>query len=423
MANGAALLSLGAAAIHFAVSGEHFREDWIFGVAFIAMGVAQTAWAMAVRERPSRRVVGAGALLSLLLVALWAISRTVGLPFGPHPLVPEPVGLPDVTASVFEGLVALLCVPLLRRLMDTLRVPARGATAGMVVLALMVVPLAAAALVAGAPAETPVAMSAGREPQAPSRGERGSHERPVRSTHRVKVLDNRFAPRKLEVAPGDTVEWIYAGSTLHTVTAETGDFDSGDLSPNDSFSQTFDEEGAYLYYCRFHGAPGKIGMRGVVLVVDAGQKEVPPRTGGTPPSKPPASAAPDPQSKQVTIRDDSFGPQSSSVPVGSSVRWINRGRSSHTVTSDSGKFNSASLSPGRSFELTFARAGDYFYHCEFHGGPRSGMWGVIHVRTGGGGAGDGGAGDDHGGPGGGGEDDHSGPGGEGDGDNSGSGRG
>src|SRR5919204_5338320 len=40
----AALLSAGAAAIHFAVIQDHFEEWWGYGVFFVASGIAQLAW-------------------------------------------------------------------------------------------------------------------------------------------------------------------------------------------------------------------------------------------------------------------------------------------------------------------------------------------------------------------------------------------
>jgi parallel beta-helix repeat protein len=39
------------------------------------------------------------------------------------------------------------------------------------------------------------------------------------------------------------------------------------MKPGDTFSQQFDEEGYYFYYCRFHGSP-RAGMWGVVIVGD-----------------------------------------------------------------------------------------------------------------------------------------------------------
>ena len=45
---------------------------------------------------------------------MWALSRSTGLPIGPTPGAPESVSLPDVLASVAEGVVVVLSITLLR---------------------------------------------------------------------------------------------------------------------------------------------------------------------------------------------------------------------------------------------------------------------------------------------------------------------
>jgi hypothetical protein len=97
-----ALLSAGAAAIHFAAAGDHFREWWGFGVFFVASGVAQLAWALLAVKSPSRVVWWVGLLGNVAIVALWILTRTVGTPVGPDAYTPEPVGVPDAVASGFE---------------------------------------------------------------------------------------------------------------------------------------------------------------------------------------------------------------------------------------------------------------------------------------------------------------------------------
>ncbi|MEX2625661.1 MAG: cupredoxin family copper-binding protein [Ilumatobacteraceae bacterium] len=70
-----------------------------------------------------------------------------------------------------------------------------------------------------------------------------------------------FAPTEITVAAGDAVTWVHEGRITHTVTAENGSFDSGDLAASDTFTETFDEAGSYPFFCRFHGS-----MRGTVTV-------------------------------------------------------------------------------------------------------------------------------------------------------------
>lgn len=100
------VLSLGAAAIHFGVIGEHFEEWWAAGAFFILVGWFQAFWAVLLAARPGRTVGAVGVLGNAAIVGVWLVSRTVGLPFGPQPGAPEPVGLADAAATLFEvGLV------------------------------------------------------------------------------------------------------------------------------------------------------------------------------------------------------------------------------------------------------------------------------------------------------------------------------
>jgi len=55
-----------------------------------------------------------------------------------------------------------------------------------------------------------------------------------------------------------------------------------------------------------------------------------------------------------------------SVPVGTTVRWINRDPVGHTVTGDDGTWTSPLIGPGDVFEHTFTSAGEFPYHCIPH---------------------------------------------------------
>lgn len=79
----AALLTLGAAAIHFSVAPDHLQEYPPFGVFFILMGLLQTGFAIATVVRPRRGVFGGAIAVAIGNIGLWTISRTIGLPFGP----------------------------------------------------------------------------------------------------------------------------------------------------------------------------------------------------------------------------------------------------------------------------------------------------------------------------------------------------
>lgn len=96
-----------AAAIHTGAIGSHLEESRLFAAAFAAMAVAQGGWMALVLVKPSRRGYLVGGGLNGGVILIWLLSRTVGLPVGPHPGVAEPVGAMDATATLAE-LVAVL---------------------------------------------------------------------------------------------------------------------------------------------------------------------------------------------------------------------------------------------------------------------------------------------------------------------------
>lgn len=68
----------------------------------------------------------------------------------------------------------------------------------------------------------------------------------------------------------------------------------------------------------------------------------------------------------VTIQNFAFMPTPLTVPVGTTVTWTNRDSASHTATSDTGMWDSGTLSTGKSFSFTFNQAGTFAYHCNIH---------------------------------------------------------
>jgi len=102
----AALLSAGAAAIHYAVIADHLQEWWAFGVFFAAIGVAQLLWAALVVASPSRLLIWLGVFGNAAIVALWIVTRTAGTLIGPDAHTPESVGVADSVATAFELSVA-----------------------------------------------------------------------------------------------------------------------------------------------------------------------------------------------------------------------------------------------------------------------------------------------------------------------------
>jgi hypothetical protein len=104
-----ALLSIGAAVVHFAVIAQHLDEWWLTGLFFVSIALFQLAWGLLVLIRPSARVYVVGALANALIVVTWIVSRTTGVPIGPEAGEAEAVGFPDALSTAFEiVLVALL---------------------------------------------------------------------------------------------------------------------------------------------------------------------------------------------------------------------------------------------------------------------------------------------------------------------------
>jgi plastocyanin len=61
-----------------------------------------------------------------------------------------------------------------------------------------------------------------------------------------------FHPPTTNAKVAQKVTWSNDDSTTHTVTADNGSFDSGNLSPGKSFSFTFAKSGTMKYHCSIH---------------------------------------------------------------------------------------------------------------------------------------------------------------------------
>src|ERR1700740_1146441 len=81
-----------------------------------------------------------------------------------------------------------------------------------------------------------------------------------------------------------------------------------------------------------------------------------------------ASAQQKAETTEVKIDNFSFGPATLTVPVGTTVTWINRDDIPHTVvsTDDPQGFKSKVLDTDEKFSFTFTKAGTYPYFCSVH---------------------------------------------------------
>jgi len=109
--------STAAAGIHAAVAPAHLREQVLFGAFFMLVACAQVAWSAALLHQPQRAVLVAGVVGNSALLALWLVTRIVGLPFGLMP-DPHPLGGWDLVCAAWEVTVVVTCVRLLRARAD-----------------------------------------------------------------------------------------------------------------------------------------------------------------------------------------------------------------------------------------------------------------------------------------------------------------
>lgn len=115
------------------------------------------------------------------------------------------------------------------------------------------------------PTPTPEAPATTAATSAPATGtpEGGATSEPDGgSTASTVTIDNyAFSPDSITVSAGTTVTWVNNDTTAHTVTADDGSFDSGNLAPGESFTFTFTSAGSFVYHCNYHP-----NMEGTVVV-------------------------------------------------------------------------------------------------------------------------------------------------------------
>jgi hypothetical protein len=106
-----AALSAGAGVIHAIVIPSHLTEAVLYGAFFAGLAVAQLGWAVLLVVRPKPWVLAAGIAGNLGVVALWAVTRTAGIPIGVAAGQREAVGALDMTCGLLElGVVACCAV-------------------------------------------------------------------------------------------------------------------------------------------------------------------------------------------------------------------------------------------------------------------------------------------------------------------------
>ena len=115
-----AALSVGAAAIHFAVIFEHFDEYSLYGVFFLVLAWAQLVWpavlvALSLASRRLTAWLWLGIAGNAIVLVIYFSSRSIGLPVGPDTKTVEAWGGLDLVCSIEEILLIVIAAAILAR--------------------------------------------------------------------------------------------------------------------------------------------------------------------------------------------------------------------------------------------------------------------------------------------------------------------
>lgn len=145
------MCTIGSAVAHAVAMPHHATENLSFGVFFFLSSFVQFGWATVALTCPCRGLLWHGVAVNVLLIELWVVTRTTGLPFGLQS-GPEGIGAWDMAAKVWELGALACCLHLL--LTGGGRVSGRGRGGSRVVRTVALASLAALLVLAwaGAPA-------------------------------------------------------------------------------------------------------------------------------------------------------------------------------------------------------------------------------------------------------------------------------
>jgi plastocyanin len=83
---------------------------------------------------------------------------------------------------------------------------------------------------------------------------------PIAGVTEIRVVDNKFEPRAIEVPAGTEVTWTWAGANDHNV---VGDGWNSPVQSSGTFAHRFDAPGSHDFQCTLHS-----GMTGRVVVTE-----------------------------------------------------------------------------------------------------------------------------------------------------------
>ena len=73
-----------------------------------------------------------------------------------------------------------------------------------------------------------------------------------------------------------------------------------------------------------------------------------------------------PGTNEVWILGTAYSPSTITVTAGTTITWTNKDVVAHTATSDTGLFDSGSISNNGTYSHMFSTAGTFPYKCTFH---------------------------------------------------------
>ncbi len=86
-----------------------------------------------------------------------------------------------------------------------------------------------------------------------------SFQNPARRT--VNIANFKYEPASLQVALGETIQFVNQDEEPHTVTAKDVSFDSKALDTKEAWTHKFDRPGTFPYFCAIHPY-----MKGTIIV-------------------------------------------------------------------------------------------------------------------------------------------------------------
>jgi plastocyanin len=81
------------------------------------------------------------------------------------------------------------------------------------------------------------------------------------TTHAISIEAMQFGPASLTIRRGERIRWTNKDPFPHTVTAQGGTFDSGEIQPDKSWTFTARKAGQFPYVCKLHPT-----MQGTLIV-------------------------------------------------------------------------------------------------------------------------------------------------------------